>query len=62
MEIEVEWIVNIKSGLTTIDIADLQCKNKKQWYALSAETQKKRIEAYLMESDQPMLKPLANSW
>ena len=62
MEIEVEWEVNIKSGLTNINISDLDCKNKKEWDKLDREEQRIRIDKYLMESDQPMLKPMSKEW
>lgn len=50
MEIEVEW-KGIASGLTQIDIADLGCKNAKEWNALSREEQKKRINEWQIENE-----------
>lgn len=49
--LEVEWRVNVKSGITQIEYRDLSVKNKKEWDVLSLEEQEKRINAYLKVSE-----------
>lgn len=62
MEIEVTWEVKPKSGITFIDISDLGCKTKKMWDSLTKSEQLDRINAYLMQTDYPTLKPIAIEW
>lgn len=62
MEIAVEWITKPKSGLTTISLSDLGCKNKKQWDSLSTSEQEKRINKALIETDGGSLRAHAIEW
>ena len=62
MQIEVTWEVKPKSGITFIDISDLNCKNKKEWYTLDKKEQEKRINEALMVYDQASLIPLVTEW
>ena len=62
MKIEATWEVKPKSGITHIELSDLDCKTKKQWDNLSEDEQRIRINRYLMESDYPQLKPLTIEW
>lgn len=39
-KIEVEWVVNVKSGLTQVELSDLGVNNKKQWNLLPKDEQK----------------------
>ena len=48
MEIEVEW-KGIASGLTQIDIRELDCKNEKEWDKLTRDEQKERINKWQNE-------------
>jgi hypothetical protein len=45
MIIEVEW-TGIASGVTQIDISDLNCMTKREWNRLSRDEQKKRINEW----------------
>jgi hypothetical protein len=49
--IEVEWKVNVKSGLTTIDLIDMGINSKLEWNKLNKEKQEKLINEYLRESE-----------
>ncbi len=50
MEIEVEWQA-IASGLTTIDISELECESEKEWNNLSKDEQKERINKWQKENE-----------
>jgi hypothetical protein len=49
--IEVEWKVNVKSGLTTIDLTDMNIDSMTEWKMLSRADQKKSINKYLANSE-----------
>lgn len=49
--IEVEWKVNVSSGLTTIDLEDMDINSKIEWDSLNKKEQEKRINEYLEESE-----------
>lgn len=49
--IEVEWKVNVSSGITEVELSDLNVKNKKEWEALTKDEQKKKLAAFLKENE-----------
>jgi hypothetical protein len=49
--IEVEWKVNVKSGLTTIDLTDMNIDSITEWKMLSRADQEKSINEYLANSE-----------
>jgi len=61
MEIEVEWEVRPKSGLTTIDVTDM-VKDAKSWNKLTDVEKVRMINIYLSESDGRSLKAIAMRW
>lgn len=61
IEIEVTWEVKPKSGITSIDIEDLGCKNKREFDALDKKEQEKRINEYLEDSES-YIRALAKEW
>ena len=50
-KIEVEWSITPKSGITFIQLTDLNCKNKKEWQSLDKAEQKKRLIEALIDYD-----------
>jgi hypothetical protein len=61
MEIEVEWEVRPKSGVTTIDITDM-VKDEKSWNKLSEVEKARLINMYLSDSDGHSLKAVSVRW
>ena len=55
MKINVEWFVTPKSGLTDIDLADLDCADIEEWNSLSKKEQKKRLTVAISEYDGCMI-------
>jgi len=62
MTIEVEWDTRPKSGITEIDLSDLQCKTKKEWHSLDKEEQKKRLMNALVDYELGEVKFTPTSW
>lgn len=62
MEIEVEWVCSIKSGITTIELSDLDCISLQEWERLDKKEQEKRLNKALIEYDGAMVVPLAKEW
>lgn len=61
MEIEVEWEVRPKSGLTTIEVTDM-VKDAKSWDKLTDVEKARMINIYLSDSDGRSLKAIAVRW
>lgn len=60
--IEVEWECTPQSGITFIDLTDLDCKSIKEWRELSRIEQKKRIKENLMIYDLSTVQFRPLSW
>lgn len=61
-EIEVNWEIKPKSGLTYVELSDLKCKTKKEWKSLNNEEQKKRLSNALIEIDLPSVQIIPTDW
>jgi hypothetical protein len=62
MKIEVTWVCTPKSGITEIELSDLDCKSVEEWYALTKEEQDKRLAKQIEERDLSSVKFTPTEW
>jgi hypothetical protein len=60
--IEATWKVNVSSGITNIELDDMDITNKEEWNALSKPEQELKINNYLKDNELYIAPEVTEFW